>query len=311
MDDQNKRPQQTAGNLNVKWVHGSPDYRHPVDPPIQFHWYNSNTVIMRQSKDLSFEAPFMYLLFGDERALLLDTGATSDPGLFPIREVVDKQISEWLKDNEKSDYELIVAHTHGHNDHTSGDNQFVGRLNTRILDKDLDSVKSFFGIKNWPEEIVKFDLGNRVLEVIPSPGHDEREVSFYDPLTGFLLTGDTVYPGRLYAFDFQAFLGTLNRLVSFTEERKVIYVLGSHIEMTREPGRDYPATSKYQPEEPALQMSLDQLARVKSAAEEISDKMGAHFYDDFAIFNGPCYGALIKQLLRAKIANFRYRHMKE
>lgn len=297
-------------SLEVKWIHGSPDFHHPVDPPLQIHWCGPDTVIMRQSKDVSFEAPFMYLLFGSERALLIDTGATSDRSVFPIRDVVDKQIEKWLNGKGNTDYELVIAHTHGHNDHTSGDGQFSDRPRTRVVPKDVDSVRSFFGIQEWPDEIVQFDLGNRVLEVIPSPGHDAREISFYDPKTGFLMTGDTVCPGRLYVSDFAAFQKTLQRLLVFAKDRQVSHVMGSHIEMTLDPGRDYPVTTRYQPREPPLQMSLEQLESVKNAAEEVSGKPGAHVFDDFIIFNGPSYGAVIKQLLRGRVENFRHRHTK-
>lgn len=38
----------------------------------------------------------MFLLFGTDRVLLLDTGATEDPKLFPLRATVDELIGEWL-----------------------------------------------------------------------------------------------------------------------------------------------------------------------------------------------------------------------
>ena len=43
-----------------------------------------------------YEAPFMFLLFGGSRALLLDTGATADPRFFPLRRTVDAIIDGWL-----------------------------------------------------------------------------------------------------------------------------------------------------------------------------------------------------------------------
>ena len=60
-----------------------------------------------------------------------------------------------------------------------------------------------------------FDLGGRVLEVTGIPGHHEAAIAVYDPWTGFLLTGDTVYPGRLYVRDMPAFMDSLDRLVAF------------------------------------------------------------------------------------------------
>jgi hypothetical protein len=66
-----------AGNLNVTWIHGSPNCATTVDPPIQVHRFDDDTFILRQSKcsepgtpatpGSSFEAPFMYLLVGSAR----------------------------------------------------------------------------------------------------------------------------------------------------------------------------------------------------------------------------------------------------
>lgn len=295
-----------AGDLNVEWIHGSPSPRHRTDPPIQVHPYDAHTIIMRQSKDSSFEAPFIYLFFGNERALLLDTGATADPHLFPLRTTIDRLITDWLAKHPREHYELIVAHTHGHNDHTAGDSQFSDSPNTKVIPKDLDSVKSYFNIPNWPTGIHRYDLGGRILDIIPTPGHDPREISVYDQWTGFLVTGDIVYPGRLYAFDFPTFIESLNRLVSYAEHMPITHVMGCHIEMTRTSGKDYPATTRYQPNEPPLQMALKQLTAVRDAAESVRTKPGAHTFNDFIIFNGPCHGAMVRQLIRAKWSNLLY-----
>lgn len=39
---------------------------------------------------------FLYLLFGNDRALLLDTGATADPERFPLRHTIDRLVAIWL-----------------------------------------------------------------------------------------------------------------------------------------------------------------------------------------------------------------------
>ena len=53
------------------------------------------------------------------------------------------------------------------------------------------------------------------------PGHHETSVALYDPWSGLLLTGDTVYPGRLYVQDMPAFSDNLRRMVAFAEAREV------------------------------------------------------------------------------------------
>jgi hydroxyacylglutathione hydrolase len=277
----------TAGSLDVRWIHGAPASRPADDPPIQVHWYDPHTVILRQSKSVNYEAPFLYLLFGNDRALLLDTGATEDPASFPLRAAVDRLIAQWLTEHPRDGYELVVAHTHGHNDHVAGDPQFAGRPDTTVVARELDAVQRYFGFTGWPDQILPFDLGGRVLDITGSPGHHRAAITIYDPSTGFLLTGDTVYPGRLYAFDFPQFLASLDRMVAFAESRAVTHVLGCHIEMTTRPGRDYPLGALYQPDEPALEMTVAQLRDVRAAAAAVAGQQGVHPFDDFIIYNEP------------------------
>jgi len=287
-----------AAEVNVRWNHGAPSGRRCTDPAIQVHACDPHTFMLRQSKAVSYEAPFMYLLCGNDRALLLDTGATREPEQFPLRETVDKILASWLADNPREDYELVVAHTHGHGDHVAGDSQFAGRPATTIVSRELEAVQSFFGFSSWPEQVVQLDLGGRVLDVTGIPGHHAASIAVYDPWTGFLVTGDSVYPGRLYVRDMPAFIASLDRLVAFAAARQVTHVMGCHIEMTSKPGRDYPIGSKYQPDEPPLQMTLEQLAAVRDAAESVADRPGAHVFGDFIIFNGPCKAATIRQAVR-------------
>lgn len=222
-----------TGSLDVEWNHGTPGRRGDREPKIQVHYYDEHTVILRQSKSVSYEAPFLYLLFGNDRALLLDTGATADPERFPLREKVDRLVSIWLAKYPREGYELVVAHTHGHGDHVAADGQFAGRAGTTVVAKDVDAVRSFFGFGDgWPDRTVSFDLGGRVLQVLGSPGHHRAAITVYDPWTAILLTGDTVYPGRLYVSDCAAFVATMNRMVAFAGTRPVTHVLGCHVEMT-------------------------------------------------------------------------------
>ena len=74
----------------VRWIHGSPPGG-PADPKVQVVHVDDGTFIMRQSKDLNYEAPFLYLLCGAERAILLDTGAVAGGG---VRETVDSLLSD-------------------------------------------------------------------------------------------------------------------------------------------------------------------------------------------------------------------------
>lgn len=287
------------GDLNVRWMHGSRRRKGGDEPPFQVHRYDPHTYVLRQSKTLTAEAPFLYLLFGNVRVLLLDTGATKSVESNPLRETVDGIIDAWLAEQPRVGYELVVAHTHGHDDHVAGDSQFAQRAATTIVERELSAVQAFFGFTSWPEQVVQFDLGGRVLDITGTPGHHRASLTIYDPWSGFLLTADNVLPGRIYAFDFEAYLDSIQRTVAFASARQVTHVMGCHIEMTRQPGRDYPLGCTYQPDEPPLEMTMQQLIAVRDAARLIKDKPGAHKFDDFLIMNGPYRRYLPKLIARA------------
>jgi glyoxylase-like metal-dependent hydrolase (beta-lactamase superfamily II) len=261
-------------DLPARWDHGAPG-----EPPIQVHAIGPHTFVLRQNKAVHYEAPFLYLLCGNDRALLLDTGATTDPSSFPLRETVDRLLAEHC--------ELVVAHTHGHGDHTAGDDQFRHRPNTRVIPADVPALCSYFGIADWPAQVVPFDLGGRILEITGIPGHHRTSIAVHDPRTGFLFTGDTVLPGRLYVQDMPAFQDSLRRLTDLARTRSVTGILGCHIEMTTSPGRDYPIGATYQPDEAPLLMTVAQLTQIRDVAEEVGERPGVHVRDDFVIHHGP------------------------
>lgn len=272
-----------AGALNVQWIHGSPSSKHNTDPDLQTHWYDDDTVILRQNKAIDYEAPFLFLLFGEERAVLLDTGATESAEYFPLRAVVDELIESWLGRNPRNAYGLLVLHTHGHGDHVAGDGQFADRPDTVVVKADKDIAWAFFGFTD-ADPIRPVDLGGRVLEAFATPGHHSASVTFYDPSTGILFAGDTVYRGRLYIVDWAAFSHSIDRLIAFSESRPVTHVLGCHIEMTREAGVDYPVRTTYQPDEPPLEMTVGHLRAIRAALDEVGSEPERRAFDEFILW---------------------------
>jgi glyoxylase-like metal-dependent hydrolase (beta-lactamase superfamily II) len=252
-------------NLDVAWIHGSEAAKYNTDPDVQVHAYDKHTYILRQNMAVSYEAPFMFLLFGRSRALLLDTGATANPQFFPLRRTVDSVIDGWLARNRNpGNYELLVVHTHSHTDHTAADGQFTGRPRTVVVGAKRDAAWPYFGFADQPGLVAEVDLGGRVLDCFATPGHHEAAVTYYDRYSRILFTGDTVYPGRLYVFDWPAFVRSIGRLVDWCAHRPVTYLLGCHIEMTTTPGADYPVGWSYQPDEPPLELTTDHLKQIQS-----------------------------------------------
>ena len=44
------------------------------------------------------------------------------------------------------------------------------------------------------------ELGGRGLWILYTPGHTEDSISLYDAESGYLFSGDFLYPGELYGF---------------------------------------------------------------------------------------------------------------
>jgi hydroxyacylglutathione hydrolase len=282
-----------AVTLPVSWL----PPRGEVAPPIRVHWADPHTVVLRQSFDTDYEAPFLFLLFGNERALLVDTGATADPARFPLRTTVDQLVEEWLTRHPREDYELVVAHSHAHGDHVAGDAQFAGRERTVVVGTDRAAVVAHFGLGDHGAPVA-VDLGGRVVEVLATPGHHPTAVTFSDPWTGWLLTGDTVYPGRLYVADMPAFLHSLDVLVEHAADRRSTEVLGCHIEMSLAPGRDHPLGSTRHPDEPPLQLPVAVLAEIRDATRAVADRPGIHRFDRFVVVHG--MGRRVRARLRGR-----------
>lgn len=247
------------GTLPDQWV--SSGRRCMEMQEFQVHEYNPDFYILRQSGCTDYEKPFLYLLFGGDKALLWDTGSRQAR----TRETVDRLIERWQKARGRGPIHLVVLHSHGHSDHVAGDAQFADRPQTTLVKAGAESVKQFFGFRQWPEQVVSYDLGGRVLDVVPIPGHSDDSHALYDRRTGVLLTGDSVYPGRLYVSDFAAFRRSLRRLAEFTAGKLVAHVLGCHIEQTRTPYLEYPIGKLDQAEEHELALSVGHILELDRA----------------------------------------------
>lgn len=236
------------GTMDVHWNKGSKDCIKNPQPPLQVHRYNAETFILRENLCATYEAPFMYLLIGKNKALLIDTGAVADAKTMPLAESVTSLLA-----TAGSRVPLMVVHTHGHLDHRSGDDQFRSLPDVEIVPTDLESVKSRFGLTEWPNSIGQIDLGNRVIDVIPTPGHYPSHVAYYDRQTGLFFSGDFLLPGRLLIEDAAADLASARRAAEFVEQHPVTYVLGAHIELDQS-GKMIVGT-RYRPNERALQLT--------------------------------------------------------
>ena len=80
------------------WLHGSPDCDNNKAPVHDAYMHSEKTIIIRQNKCITFEAPFIYVLVGDQKILVLDTGAIHDK----LESSLDKDIEMFsVKSNSR------------------------------------------------------------------------------------------------------------------------------------------------------------------------------------------------------------------
>ncbi len=174
-----------------------------------------------------------YLIVGEKQALLFDTGM----GISDIKKVVEGLTK----------LPVSVLNSHTHNDHVSGNWQF-----SRIYGMDTPFTREHakgsvaaaqeeigpgaicgelpagfdakayavqpFHVTDWIHGGEKIDLGGRVLEVIPVPGHTPDSIALWDAANGLLFTGDMYYPGPIFLFrpetDLDAYEASIQKMAT-------------------------------------------------------------------------------------------------
>jgi glyoxylase-like metal-dependent hydrolase (beta-lactamase superfamily II) len=189
-----------------------------------------------------FEEVISYLIVGQRRALLFDTGM----GIANIRDVV----------TQLTKVHVTVLNSHTHFDHTGGNAEFSDILNeeTPFSRKNAEGQSNIYSrdalipericgslpagvrpdaytIRPWTvsrriHDGEHIDLGGRDLEILFTPGHTPDSLSLLDRANGLLFTGDTFYEGPIYLFtpetDFAAYARSVSRLVQLAPQLKLL-----------------------------------------------------------------------------------------
>ena len=189
-----------------------------------------------------FEEVISYLIVGEQRAVLFDTGL----GVESIRAVVLRL----------TNLPVTVINSHTHFDHVGGNFEFrdvrdedirfahdnaKGKLNAysrdtlapgRICGKLPPGVRpDSYRIRAWQitgyvHDGERFYLGGRQLEVIFSPGHTPDSLSLIDRKNGLLFVGDTFYRGPIYLLtpetDFAAYARSVAKLAVLVPELNLL-----------------------------------------------------------------------------------------
>lgn len=144
---------------------------------------------------------FAYLIYGERQALAVDGGA--------CREILDFLQSNSLVLN-------IVTNTHGHSDHTSGNDKLLKSTKAQFL--------NFAGLPDNKE----ISIDGEEVFVYRTPGHTADSVCFHAGQA--LISGDTLFNGTIgncFTGDLKSFYLSLKRLMILPDDT-VIY-----------PGHDY------------------------------------------------------------------------
>jgi glyoxylase-like metal-dependent hydrolase (beta-lactamase superfamily II) len=195
------------------------------------------TFCLRQDKCATFEAPFLYLLVGSERCLLIDSGDVDE----------DAELLRALQ-GLVAGRPLLIANTHPHSDHVRG-NQFLTRmLGASVVATNASSL---------------IDLGGgRIVEVISAgKGHSDNDMCFLDSESRLLFTGDVLYPGYIYIRRFDSYREGILALWARAWGR-FDYSLGAHVEMMSS-GALFESGARHQPGEMPIQqppLALELLA---------------------------------------------------
>lgn len=172
-----------------------------------------------------------YVLKGEQRALLFDTGS----GTRDIAFVADKVTKK----------PMTAVASHMHYDHIGSHASFkqvamIDLPETRAatsdnwysppLSKSLGPLARGFYVTEWwkPGDVI--DLGGRKIEVVHIPGHSSDSIALVDRAKGYAFVGDHFYGGTLLAnlpgSDLAAYLQSTRKLLGDFPEIRMVY--GAH-----------------------------------------------------------------------------------
>ena len=175
---------------------------------------------------------YMYLLTGAEKALLIDTGF----GTIPLRKICENLTT----------LPVTVALSHGHVDHIGGTGAFeevwLAKEDSELYaEHSKEKVRQIFTkdellpVKercSYFTDEMEFELGDRAIKVVKTPGHSVGSVCFLDEKNRWMFTGDTCCKAHVllqmeYAATMQEYRRSLQTLISL-ENRYDITWPGHH-----------------------------------------------------------------------------------
>ena len=178
-----------------------------------------------------------FLLVGTERALLIDSGRTTDNA----REIAERLTA----------LPLSLLNTHADGDHVAGNGQF----DAFYMHPDEEPN---YRRGNRPGKLLPIregdvlDLGSRRLEVIHLPGHTPGSIALLDTTNRVLIGGDPLQDGRIFMFgrfrDMKTYIRSLEHLQGWRDRFDEIW-----------------------PSHGSLPVSLDLIDKLRDGAQRVLD----------------------------------------
>jgi glyoxylase-like metal-dependent hydrolase (beta-lactamase superfamily II) len=126
-----------------------------------------------------------YLLIGEERAVMIDSGMTGRNIRAYAQKLTDKPLSE-------------VINTHGHFDHVAGNKHFQRAYMSQYAAGEVSRL-FMSGVRKKPRYDIEpvgegsiIDLGYKMLQIISIPAHNAGSIAILDINERTLFTGDEV-----------------------------------------------------------------------------------------------------------------------
>jgi len=240
--------------------------------------YRDGEVVFRRIDEKTLEGngfqvynESVYLLEGDDRALLIDAGAWMPHLAQTVAKLTDKPVS------------LVL--THGHGDHVGGAISFpevwIHPADTVMIGQGARA----YGIKvNLLSDGEIIDLGGRQIEVLATPGHTSGSVSFFDKERGYGFSGDAFGSTNLLLFtnSFKLLVNTLDRTIGYMKANDINILYPGHYH------GDNPETLQRLLDE--KQMSQEVLSGKRTGVkEESGNGLNSYIYDNgvYIRYNDP------------------------
>lgn len=154
-----------------------------------------------------------FLLVGEKKALVVDTGASMPDAKEMAEKVTDK--------------ELILFNTHMDGDHTSGNSAFSTLyINPAELISDKEKRMPANIVPVWDGDTL--DLGGRVLTFYHTPGHTPGSTVVIDKENRFMISGDSINKGgRVFMFgmtrNVAAYYYSMKKMLSLRDQYEAIF----------------------------------------------------------------------------------------